>query len=207
MSAPRDVLFTFTRRDLRMLVVGGVLAGAIAVPLWLGAAAPSLTTFSNGTVADAAAINGNFQALATAVSADGMAFNEFYEEGTWTPSLVSSDTASSITYSTRKGWWVRMGDYVQVSMHIIATVGAGGTGYLRIGGLPMAPWNGDPAYRSSGAISYASGFVTAPIALGASGTASEIFVLDPNQNGNGSAWSTVSGRSINLQASILYRFR
>lgn len=60
------------RREVRRLKLAGLVVlglAVAAVPLFMRASAVgSLTTFSNGTVADASAINGNFGALATAVN-------------------------------------------------------------------------------------------------------------------------------------------
>jgi hypothetical protein len=61
-----------------------------------------------------------------------------YEEGTWTPSFVTSGGGFSATYSDAKGQYVKVGKLVTVQGNIIVgTKSASGSGYLQLSGLPF----------------------------------------------------------------------
>jgi hypothetical protein len=63
---------------------------------------------------------------------------QFYEEGTWTPTLAGSTTAGSFTYSVQTGDYVRIGNTCFVRGRVrITGIGAAPVGDLRINGLPF----------------------------------------------------------------------
>jgi hypothetical protein len=68
-----------------------------------------------------------------------------YEEGTWTPTIITSDGNQSITYNTQTGRYIKIGRLVKLSWYInTTTIVSQGTGTLRIGGLPgFAPDTGE----------------------------------------------------------------
>lgn len=67
----------------------------------------------------------------------GTDFLSFFEEGTWTPTIIGSSTAGTATYVSQTGWYKRINDLLFYSFRISYNTGTG-TGNLRIGGLPYA---------------------------------------------------------------------
>jgi hypothetical protein len=63
---------------------------------------------------------------------------DYYEEGTWTPTLVGSTTAGSYTITTTTAKYTRIGRLVHVSAQMAITINSAGTGTARFGGLPFA---------------------------------------------------------------------
>ena len=61
-----------------------------------------------------------------------------YEEGTWTPSLFHSSGGSTATYSTQTGRYIKVGSLVFCMFRVAITAKGGGTGSIRLGGLPFA---------------------------------------------------------------------
>ena len=61
-----------------------------------------------------------------------------YEEGTWTPSMHTSDTNLTATVGVQFARYVKIGQSVFVSAYIVPSITAGSTGYAYLGGLPFA---------------------------------------------------------------------
>jgi hypothetical protein len=61
---------------------------------------------------------------------------DWYEEGTFTPTIVGLTTAGTGTYSLQYGKYQRVGNTVRVHISLIWTAHTG-TGNLAIGGLPF----------------------------------------------------------------------
>lgn len=92
---------------------------------------------------------------------------DYYEEGSFTPTLEAGTNAGSPTYSTRAGRYTRIGNRVFWSMHFTLTSKGGATGQINIGGLPFVVANTSVA-RGGVAIGYITGLaVTAgtPISM------------------------------------------
>jgi hypothetical protein len=60
-----------------------------------------------------------------------------YEEGTWTPTLINATGGDTATYSTQVGKYVKVGELVYCEFRIAITAKGGGSGQIRIGGLPF----------------------------------------------------------------------
>jgi hypothetical protein len=60
-----------------------------------------------------------------------------YEEGTWTPTIVSDGTQPTVTYSLQTGYYTKVGRQVTVVAIVVLTARTGGTGSVLIGGLPF----------------------------------------------------------------------
>ena len=60
-----------------------------------------------------------------------------YEEGTWTPSFVASTTNPTVAYSEQTGIYTKVGRVVYWSLRIITSSVSGGSGNLKIDGLPF----------------------------------------------------------------------
>ena len=61
--------------------------------------------------------------------------------GTWTPAIDGSTGSPTITYTTQTGHYVKTGRLVQVSFTININTISGGSGQLRISGLPFTSAN------------------------------------------------------------------
>ena len=59
-----------------------------------------------------------------------------YEEGTWTPTIVGSTTAGTVSYYDRNGNYTKIGRVVYITLYVNWHSGTG-TGDLRISGLPF----------------------------------------------------------------------
>jgi hypothetical protein len=65
-----------------------------------------------------------------------------YEEGTWTPTISGSTTNPTLTYSTRVGYYTKVGRAVTVTCVIQpSSVSVAGTGNLQFTGLPFTSAN------------------------------------------------------------------
>ena len=60
----------------------------------------------------------------------------WYEEGTFTPTVEGSTTAGTTTYGTRSGWYTRIGNQVTVQI-VLNVTSMSGTGNIKIGALPF----------------------------------------------------------------------
>jgi len=65
---------------------------------------------------------------------NGSSYLNYYEEGSWTPSL----TSGTISYTTRSGTYTRIGNYVFVRWgFLIGSISGQGSGNVQISGLPF----------------------------------------------------------------------
>jgi len=62
-----------------------------------------------------------------------------YEEGTWTPVFQGSTSNPTITYVQQNGWYTRIGNIVYINLILTTNAKSGGSGDLRIGGIPFTP--------------------------------------------------------------------
>lgn len=75
------------------------------------------------------------------------------EYGTWTPTLAGQTTAGSYSYSTRAGFYFRIGRYIYITCRIqLTTPITAGSGYMMITGLPFTSMNTTGAYWSGPAV-------------------------------------------------------
>jgi hypothetical protein len=79
-----------------------------------------------------------------------------YEEGTWTPTLTATTTAPTVAYTTRTGSYTKVGRLVTCTSIIVLSSISGGSGNVRVTGLPFT--NG--AQINVGYIGFANGYVT-----------------------------------------------
>jgi len=72
------------------------------------------------------------------LGADAAGISPFYETGTFTPIIyATSANPSSITYTTQRGSWVRIGNFVHVELALGTSARSGGSGNIRIGYIPF----------------------------------------------------------------------
>ena len=88
---------------------------------------------------------------------------DFYEEGTWTPTLSFGGGTTGITYDTSgidqtSGYYIRVGKLVLASASIKLTSKGSSTGDCNINGLPFNNMNSNAGGRASGTVGYIEGF-------------------------------------------------
>jgi hypothetical protein len=94
-------------------------------------------TFATGNLIQGTAAKGiNFTANTPAAGMTSQLLN-WYEEGTWTPTLQGGTTAGSYTVSTTTAKYTRIGRQVTVTAGMTITVNSAGTGVAKFGGLPF----------------------------------------------------------------------
>jgi hypothetical protein len=108
-----------------------------------------------------------------------------YEEGTWTPTIISDATNPTLSYTTQTGRYIKIGRLVKLSWYIqLNTVTSQGTGNLRVGGIPSftADTNEESpgSFWSSGAI---QGGTSQPYKLSCREQTGSLLILDTT-NGN-----------------------
>lgn len=64
-----------------------------------------------------------------------------YEEGTFVPQWEASGGGLSVTYSEALGRYTKIGRMVYIQVRLVTTGSTGGTGFLRLGGLPFTSAN------------------------------------------------------------------
>ena len=85
-----------------------------------------------------------------------------YEEGTWTPTLApGSGTFTTLTYTTNRGRYVKIGSSIQFSFEIEVNAFSVGTGstYILLEGFPFG-WGSSEAQYFNGTITLYSGCTT-----------------------------------------------
>lgn len=74
---------------------------------------------------------------------------DWYEEGTFTPSITFGGAAVGITYSEQSGYFTRIGNRVFFNCKVILTAKGSSTGDLNIIGLPYAAATATSTYTTS----------------------------------------------------------
>lgn len=78
-----------------------------------------------------------------------------YEEGTWTPTFTAS-SAPTVVYDEQEGTYTKIGRVVILSMKLSTTSVTGGSGSLRVSGVPFNARGGNADPYVYGAKPYAS---------------------------------------------------
>ena len=81
-----------------------------------------------------------------------------YEEGTFTPIYAGSSSNPTVSYNQQSGRYIKIGQFVQITVEIETTSVAGGGGDLYVGGLPFAALN--DRYVGGAVTAYASSWTT-----------------------------------------------
>jgi len=79
----------------------------------------------------------NFTANTPAAGMTSQLLN-WYEEGTWTPTIFGTGVAGTPTYTIQVGRYTRVGRIVHIQLQLAWTAFAGATGSMKVGGLPFA---------------------------------------------------------------------
>ncbi len=85
----------------------------------------------------------------------------WYEEGTWTPTLIGGTTNPTVTYSLQRAKYTRVGRLVTVDCYLAWSALTGGSGQLRLDGLPFTVSSAAPNTSSAGALMNMNGITLA----------------------------------------------
>jgi hypothetical protein len=129
----------------------------------VGAGAVSMGINSSGAVALRGAVSASgvgitFPATQSA-SSDANTLDD-YEEGTWTPSIDAYNSAPTISYSLRVGYYVKVGQMVYLTARINVSSVSGGSGQIIIRGMPFS-LNTNTQEFATISIGYQTGITTA----------------------------------------------
>ena len=109
----------------------------------------NLTVSGTTTLADNIVFSGSSKGVHLGVtSATASNLLDDYEEGTWTPAFGGSSVAPTVTYDKQTGIYVKVGDLVHVQGRLRTTSTSGGSGNLRVIGLPFSNSNQSQAYST-----------------------------------------------------------
>jgi hypothetical protein len=115
--------------------------------------AVTATTSTSGYLAIQTSTSGTLSENVRFPSEGGMTFNgdtaaanalDDYEEGTFTPTLLGSGSNPTVTYSNQSGKYTKIGRLVTINIYLSTSDYSGGSGNIRIGGLPFAAANENP---------------------------------------------------------------
>jgi hypothetical protein len=114
----------------------------------------------------------------------------WYEEGTWTPTLSgSTGDPTDVVYTSQVGQYTRVGRLVTVSALMGFSTYTGGSGVLRIAGLPF-PVNASQA--GLGACSIEQITIAAGYSFAVARARSNSSVIDILQSGSAVNWSGIA---------------
>ena len=113
--------------------------------------ADDITLSGNANVTGTMTSTGNFTASSTVLMEGALTPNtgiylggtasanllDDYEEGTWTPYWSTTGTSPTVTYTQQQGNYVKIGQFVFCEFSIQGSAYSGGSGNLRINGLPF----------------------------------------------------------------------
>ena len=102
-------------------------------------------TFSNNLVQGTAAKGVNFTANTPAAGMTSQLLN-WYEEGTFTPTMSFGGGTTGITYGTQLGRYTRIGREVTVHIYLVFSSKGSSTGAAKIASLPFTTPSGDAFY-------------------------------------------------------------
>jgi hypothetical protein len=84
-----------------------------------------------------------------------------YEEGTWTPTLIGGTTNPTVTYSLQRAKYTKIGRVATVECYLGWSAFTGGSGQLRLDGLPFTVSSAVPNTSSVGALMNMNGITLA----------------------------------------------
>jgi hypothetical protein len=83
-----------------------------------------------------------------------------YEEGNWTPTVTAAGSNPTVVYSANVGTYTKIGRMVMIQCYVETSSRSGGSGLVRIAGLPFTAVNASQSYCGVGA-SQANGLTSA----------------------------------------------
>jgi hypothetical protein len=144
----------------------------------------SLTLTNGNTTQGTTATGYNFTANTPASGMTSQLLS-WYEEGTWTPTVVGATTAGSYTVTASGCNYVRVGRQVTVYGRLVITVNTAGSGTARFGGLPFPKASGQYAFAGgvwTVNVSYGTGVLSVMPGVYSSGSDSTFFLAGTKNN-------------------------
>lgn len=129
----------------------GRATGASAVTISIPA-----TAISDSTTVGRAVMTAADAAAARTALALGTIATQSYSTNSWTPTIRSSGTQPTVSYTTQSGVYFQLGAMIFARFEITFTCSAEGTGVLEVGGLAVAAASG--SFAGGVYIGYQSGF-------------------------------------------------
>ncbi len=83
-----------------------------------------------------------------------------YEEGTWTPTYSGSTANPTVSYTEQHGEYVKIGRQVIARFELKTSSFSGGSGYVKVGGLPFSSVSNDGARAGILSVGYSQGFAS-----------------------------------------------
>jgi hypothetical protein len=129
-----------------------------------------------------------------------------YEEGTWTPTLTGASSNPTVSYTTQNGRYTKIGNTVTLYFQCFTSSVSGGTGRLRISGLPFTSNSNNKAGTALGYVSFVNlnaGYTTFSLVLEGSGA----HLLGAQSGDNVSAIEvnvTEAGNAFNVVGTLSY---
>jgi len=148
--------YTATNGSDIVLTVGAALDDTLEVVAYTAFEVADAATAAQGALADTA-VQPNDSPTFTDLTLSGGVYlggtgaaNKLddYESGTWTPSIRSTGTQPTFTYTTQEGWYHKIGNLVTISFNIvISTKTVAGSGTALVAGNPFTygAGSGNPA--------------------------------------------------------------
>jgi hypothetical protein len=124
------------------------LAGTEVLPI-VQSSTTKQVSVANLTAGRIVSANGVAFPATQSASADPNTLDD-YEEGTWTPSYGGATTDPTVTFSTQYGYYTKTGNVVYCNLRLTLSAASGGTGGLRLTGLPFTPQNLTGSFHTSG---------------------------------------------------------
>lgn len=150
-------------------------------------------TFSDNLIQGTAAKGVNFTANTPAAGMTSQLLN-WYEEGTFTPEFTTSGgDFSSITYSAQVGRYVRIGRLVHIYVQIVSNTYSGGSGSLRLKGLPFNAANPDETIP----VTFAFGWNSNPAVVGGTATGAKTLSLYDTLTNSECPYNSLNGAGAN----------
>jgi hypothetical protein len=146
LSASGVITSTLATGTAPFTVASTTVVANLNVSQLLGSTWAAPGTIGSGTPSTGAFTTLNASGLITASSgvkfASGTGTLNYYEEGTWTPTLIGSSVAGTQTYVVQNGRYTRVGSKVYVEFYVeISAKGGTMAGDVEIGGLPFTVKN------------------------------------------------------------------
>ena len=172
-----------------IVVSGQQLADKTVSPAKLSLGAPSWSAgglLTPGAGIDLSATGQIKFPASQSASADANTLDD-YEEGTWSPTLITDGGGQSVTYTQQRGTYTKIGRVVTLSWYVGWSAFTGGSAGVRVGNLPFPSQSAGPGVYYAGAnaehnsaITYDAGYSTLTYEIGQSTSA-----ILPVQNGSG----------------------
>ena len=84
----------------------------------------------------------DFSATSDGSGTDSSELLDDYEEGTWSPTILSSGSSVTINYGNQKGSYTKVGRMIRLTFYVSwPSIAGSPTGYFDVGGLPYAAGN------------------------------------------------------------------